>query len=214
VARILITSGPTRQYLDAVRYLTNASSGRMGRALAEAAVALGHEVIVVSGPVVVTYPVSVTVHRVVSTEEMLEVCLREFPSCQGLIAAAAPCDYRPMHVHPDKIHKTGQALHVELVETADVVAALAKVREAQWMVGFALDTEDLRLRSLAKLEKKSCDLMVSNGPQAMDSRDNDVEIIDREGNVVGAFAGSKESVARGILDVIQRRLVQPRCAAR
>jgi phosphopantothenoylcysteine decarboxylase/phosphopantothenate--cysteine ligase len=210
VSRILITSGPTRQYLDAVRYLTNASSGRMGRALAEVALAMGHEVVIVSGPVHVSYPPGASVHFVVSTEEMLQACLREFPACDGLIASAAPCDYRPVHVHPDKMRKTGQPIQLHLVETADIVATLATQRTGQWMVGFALEVEDLRLRSLAKLEKKSCDLMVSNGPQAMDSTENCVEIIDRGGKVVAAFAGSKEDVARGILQVIHERLIQPK----
>src|SRR4051812_48909239 len=96
LARILITSGPTRQFLDTVRYLTNASSGRMGRALAEAALALGHEVVVVSGPVEVEYPQRANVVPVVSTEEMLVAAAAEFEGCDGLIGAAAPSDYRPV----------------------------------------------------------------------------------------------------------------------
>jgi len=98
MARILITSGPTRQYLDPVRYLTNASSGRMGRALTEAALSLGHEVVVISGPVEVTYPDAACVVSVVSTEEMLVAAREEFEKCDGLIGAAAPCDYRPVRV--------------------------------------------------------------------------------------------------------------------
>ena len=89
MARILITSGPTRQYLDPVRYLTNASSGRMGRAWAEAALALGHDVVLVSGPVEVEYPAAAQIVRVVSTEEMLAACQREFPRCHGLIGGGA-----------------------------------------------------------------------------------------------------------------------------
>src|SRR6476646_10771404 len=103
MARILITSGPTRQYLDPVRYLTNASSGRMGAALAEAALELGHEVIVVSGPVAVEYPARAKVHPIVSTEELLAACQEMFPSCDGVIGAAAPCDYRPVKVQEHKI---------------------------------------------------------------------------------------------------------------
>src|SRR3972149_1654011 len=95
MARILITSGPTRQYLDPVRYLTNASGGRMGKALAEAALALGHEVVVVTGPVEIDYPAQVHVVPVVSTEDMLAAASREFDRCDGLIGAAAPRDYRP-----------------------------------------------------------------------------------------------------------------------
>src|SRR5690606_35448368 len=95
MAKILITSGPTRQYLDPVRYLTNASSGRMGAALAQAAVDLGHNVVVVSGPVHVEYPSQAEVHGVVTTDQMFQTCARLFADCDGLIGAAAPCDYRP-----------------------------------------------------------------------------------------------------------------------
>src|SRR5438105_8700246 len=149
MARILITSGPTRQYLDAVRYLTNASSGRMGKALAEAALALGHEVTIVSGPVDVTYPAAASVVSVISTEEMLAECQRIFPQCDGLIAAAAPCDYRPLRVQPGKIHKTGAGLDLHLEETPDIIAALAESKRRQWFVGLALDTEDQRFRAIA-----------------------------------------------------------------
>lgn len=208
MAHILITSGPTRQYLDPVRYLTNASSGRMGKALAESALALGHEVTIVSGPVEVGYPAAARVHQVISTEEMLDVCREIFPRCDGLIGAAAPCDYRPIRVATGKIAKTGDPLVLHLVETPDVVATLGAIKRNQWLVGFALETEDHRLRALAKLEKKSCDLVVSNGPQAMHALDNDVEVIDRSGAVLAAISGSKEEVARGILEIVQRRLIE------
>ncbi len=210
MARILITSGPTRQYIDPVRYLTNASSGRMGKALAEAAIALGHEVVIVSGPVDVTYPATAEVIDVVSTEEMLAESQKVFPGCDGLIGVAAPSDYRPMKVEPSKIAKTGQPLELHLVETADVVATLGAAKTRQWLVGFALETEDHRLRAIAKLERKHCDLMVLNGPEAMHSPDNSVEIIDREGNVIETLSGPKEEVARGILAVIERRLIRGR----
>src|SRR5438045_9261816 len=103
MARILITSGPTRQYLDPVRYLTNASSGRMGAALAAAAIEFGHEVIVVTGPVNVEYPVCAQVRSIVSTEDLLASCQELFPTCDGVIGAAAPCDYRPLRVEQHKI---------------------------------------------------------------------------------------------------------------
>jgi phosphopantothenoylcysteine decarboxylase / phosphopantothenate---cysteine ligase len=208
--RIMITSGPTRQYLDPVRYLTNGSSGLMGRSLAQAALELGYDVVIVSGPVDIDYPTRAEVVPVISTEELLEACQRIFPSCDGLIAAAAPCDYRPVRIASQKIAKTGRPLELQLVETPDVVATLgATKRPDQWIVGFALETEDQRLRALVKLEKKSCDLMVLNGPQAMNSRRNQVEIIDRRGSLIDALAGPKEEVARGILQVIQRRLIAP-----
>ena len=209
MARILITSGPTRQYLDPVRYLTNASSGRMGRALAEAALAAGHEVVVVSGPVAVDYPLRAKVLPVTSTEELLETCQREFPLCDGVIGAAAPCDYRPIHVASKKIAKTGQPLELHLVETPDVMATLgASKRPGQWLVGFALETDDQRFRALVKLEKKSCDLIVLNGPAAMDALNNQVEVLDETGQVIAAIDGSKEDVARGIMRVIAKRLIK------
>jgi phosphopantothenoylcysteine decarboxylase/phosphopantothenate--cysteine ligase len=209
MARILITSGPTRQYLDPVRYLTNASSGRMGRELAAAALALGHEVLVVSGPVSVEYPAGAEVRQVVSTEELLAACQELFPQCDGVIGAAAPCDYRPLRVEEHKIAKTGQPLVLNLVETPDVMATLgAAKRSGQWLVGFALETEDQRFRALTKLIKKSCDLIVLNGTAAIDAADNQVELLDKSGAVVAAFAGSKQSVARGILAVIHERLVR------
>jgi phosphopantothenoylcysteine decarboxylase/phosphopantothenate--cysteine ligase len=210
VARILITSGPTRQFIDPVRYLTNASSGRMGRALAEAALELGHEVVVVSGPVDVEYPAGARLVSIVSTEEMLAASAHEFESCDGLIGAAAPCDYRPIRVESHKIAKTGQPIDLHLIETDDVVATLGAKKGRRWVVGFALETEDHRLRALAKLEKKFCDLMVSNGQQAISAPDNEVEVLTPGGEVVATIAGSKEKVARRILELIQARLVQSR----
>lgn len=208
MARILITSGPTRQYLDPVRYLTNASSGRMGKALAEAALEAGHEVVVVSGPVAVQYPAQAEVLSVVSTEELLETCQREFPRCDGAIGAAAPCDYRPVRVAQQKIAKTGEPLVLNLIETPDVMATLgATKRPGQWLVGFALETEDQHFKALTKLEKKSCDLIVLNDPSAIDSADNEVEILDRSGQVVTRLEGTKEAVARGILSAIEKRLI-------
>ncbi|HEX3658164.1 MAG TPA: phosphopantothenoylcysteine decarboxylase [Pirellulales bacterium] len=208
MSRILITSGPTRQFLDPVRYLTNASSGRMGAALARAALECGHEVTIVSGPVEIEYPAGACVLPVVSTEEMLEVAASVFPNCDGLIGVAAPCDYRPVRVAPGKIAKTGEPLELHLVETPDIVATLGAHKQGQWLVGFALETDDHRLRALAKLEKKCCDLMVVNGPEAMNSSETRVEIIDRSGHLVESISGSKEDVGRRILAVIGERLVR------
>ncbi|MDD4266740.1 MAG: phosphopantothenoylcysteine decarboxylase [Pirellulales bacterium] len=205
--RILITSGPTRQYLDPVRYLTNASSGRMGSALAEACLAAGHEALVVSGPVDVAYPAAVEVVPVISTEEMLEACLDAFPTCDGLIGAAAPCDYRPIRVAPHKLAKTGGALKLHLVETPDVVALCGAIKEHQWIVAFALETQDQRMRALQKLERKSADLIVLNGPGAIQTSQTEIEIIDRRGKILAALSGSKRTVAEGILRVVHQRLI-------
>jgi phosphopantothenoylcysteine decarboxylase/phosphopantothenate--cysteine ligase len=207
LARILITSGPTRQFIDPVRYLTNASSGRMGKSLAEAALAGGHEVVVVSGPVEVEYPSAAKVVPVISTEDMMSAAAKEFEACDGLIGAAAPCDYRPMRVESHKIAKTGQPIDLHLIETDDVVATLGSKKGRRWVVGFALETEDHRLRALAKLERKFCDLMISNGPEAISSTDNNVEVITHGGEVIASIAGSKDDVATQILSIIHARLI-------
>ena len=208
MARILITSGPTRQYLDPVRYLTNGSSGRMGKALAEAALARGHQAVVITGPVSIRYPDRAKVIEVISTEDLLEACREQFPHCDGVIGAAAPCDYRPLRVESHKIAKTGQPLTLHLIETTDVIAALgATKRPDQWLVGFALETEDQRFRALTKLQRKCCDLMVVNGPEAMDALENQVEVIDAVGTVIQTCSGTKEQVADELLQLIQERLL-------
>ncbi len=208
MATILITSGPTRQYLDPVRYLTNASSGKMGAALCQAALDLGHEVTVVTGPVCLQYSPEAHVVSVVSTEEMLEATSAHFPSCDVLIGAAAPCDYRPRTISTDKIAKTGEPLQLRLEETPDIVATLgARKRSGQYVVGFALETDDHRFRAVVKAEKKSCDLMVLNRPTAMNSDSNQVEILHPDGRVLEQIEGLKSEVARGILAVVDRELL-------
>jgi phosphopantothenoylcysteine decarboxylase/phosphopantothenate--cysteine ligase len=208
MARILITSGPTRQYLDPVRYLTNASSGRMGAALVQAAVAAGQQVTVVSGPVGVPYPAEARVVNVVTTEEMLAAATAEFASCDGLIGVAAPCDYRPVKVQSTKIAKTGDPLVLNLVETPDIVASLAAEKGHRWVVGFALETEDHHFRAITKLERKRCNLMVLNGPEAISAELTQVELIDASGQVVEKLSGGKDEVAQGIYRVIDERLIR------
>jgi phosphopantothenoylcysteine decarboxylase/phosphopantothenate--cysteine ligase len=207
MARILITSGPTRQYLDPVRFLTNGSSGRMGCALAEAALEVGHEVSIVSGPVEIHYPREAEVEWVVTTDEMLAAAERTFTHCKGLIGVAAPCDYRPVQVHDQKIAKTGQPLQLQLIETPDIVATLGmRKRPDQWVVGFALETEDHHFRAIRKLEQKSCDLMILNAPSAINAADTAVEILDKSGRVLLRAEGSKRHVARQIIEAIESRL--------
>ena len=156
------------------------------------------------------YPTSAQVFPVTSTEEMLEVCLADFPRCDGLVGVAAPCDYKPVLISERKIAKTGDPLVLHLVETPDVVATLgASKRSNQWVVGFALETEDIRFRALAKMERKSCDLMVLNGPQAMNADENSVEVMKPSGEILAELAGRKESVADGIFTIIEQELIQP-----
>ena len=208
MAKILITSGPTRQYIDPVRYISNASSGMMGRCLASAAIDAGHDVTIVSGPVNVDYPKSAKLINVISTEDMLKAAEETFRACDGMIGAAAPCDYRPVNVADNKIKKSGDSLNIELIETPDIVATLGKSkRDDQWTVGFALETEDARFRAITKLQKKCCDLVVLNGASAIESADNSVEIIAPSGDVIDSIEGSKKNVAEAILNIIGERLV-------
>lgn len=207
--KILITSGPTRQYLDPVRFISNASSGRMGAELAQAALESGHDVWIVSGPVKVDYPAGATVIPVETTEEMLAACWQLFPACDGLIGAAAPCDYRPQAVAHHKIRKTGEPLVITLIETDDIVATLGRVKGPhQWTLGFALETEDARFRAITKLQKKSCDAVVVNSPAAIDSAENTIEILAADGSIALQISGSKQVVARAILDYVGDRLAK------
>lgn len=207
MARILITSGPTRQFLDPVRYLTNASSGRMGSCLAESAIDAGHSVTVVSGPVAVAYPAAAKVVPVISTDDMLEEVAKRFPDHDGLIGAAAPCDYMPQRISETKIAKDGTPLQLELVETPDVVATAARSKRAdQWVVGFALETEDHRFRAIVKMQRKCCDLMVSNGPAAIDALTNDVEILSSDGRTLAKAVGDKTIVATAIMNAVDEYL--------
>ena len=163
---------------------------------------------VVTGPVAIQYPERAEVVEIVSTEDLLAACGRLFPQCDGVIGAAAPCDYRPIRVESHKIAKTGQPLTLHLIETIDVIASLgATKRPGQWLVGFALETEDQRFRALTKLQKKCCDLMVVNGPEAMDAWENQVEVIDARGAVIDSCSGSKDHVAQQLLQLIQERLI-------
>jgi len=177
--------------------------------LAHAALELGHDVVIITGPVTIEYPAGAEIVPVVSTDEMLAASQDWFRRCDGAIGAAAPCDYMPRYVETQKIAKTGTPLRLELVETPDVVATLGQQkRPDQWVVGFALETEDRRFRATVKLEKKHCDMIVSNGPSAIDSLQNDVELLDRDGHVVARMQGSKQAVADALLGHITARLIR------
>lgn len=222
MSKILITSGPTRQYLDPIRYLTNASSGRMGAALAQAALDAGYEVVVISGPVDVSYPKGAEVVRVVSTEEMHVAAMQRFAECEGAIGAAAPCDYRPFAVLEDKMSKEdfirapendGELL-LRLRETPDVMAALGLMkrerqgdRPGQWLVAFALETSDHHVKALQKLQRKRCDLIVVNDPTAINGSTSTVEILGVNGESFAKVSGDKLEVARRLIEEIKRRVV-------
>lgn len=206
--RVLITAGPTREYLDDVRYLSNASSGRMGYAIAEAVLAAGHHAVLVSGPVALTPPSGCEVHYVETTEELHDACSRLFIDCQGAIATAAVCDYRPRERFPGKLAKTGVSLELELVETADVLADLGHQKGNRWIVGFALESDEFaHINALRKLKNKNCDAIILNRPTAIGATSNQIEIIDRNGASVAAFSGEKVDVARELWQWICNHLV-------
>ncbi|WP_010584158.1 phosphopantothenoylcysteine decarboxylase domain-containing protein [Schlesneria paludicola] len=208
--RILITAGPTREYLDDVRYLSNASSGRMGYAIAEAVLAAGHEAVLVSGPVSLTPSLGCEVHQVETTEELHTVCNRLFVGCQGVIATAAVCDYRPRERFQGKLAKTGVSLELELVETADVLADLGQQKGPRWIVGFALESDEFaHINALRKLKQKNCDAIVLNRPTAIGSTDNQIEIINQSGQSVVKYSGTKSDVARELWQWIENHLVEP-----
>jgi len=208
--RILITAGPTREYLDDVRYLSNASSGKMGYALAQAALDAGYQVVLVTGPVELPPPPGCDVHRVVTTEQMRDVCESVFPNCDGVIAAAAVCDYRPLQRSPGKMTKTGGPITIELIETDDVLARLGAAREHRWVVGFALEAENSRENALQKLRAKNCDVVILNSPQAIGAEVNDVQLLGPTGDTLAHWTGSKSDISRDLIHWIASNLTSAR----
>lgn len=197
--RILITAGPTREYFDDVRYISNASSGLMGYSLAAAGVAAGHDIVLVSGPVQLTPPAGCEVWQVETTEDLRRTCLELFPRCDGVIAAAAVCDYRPRERIVGKMAKTGSAVLFEMVETVDVLAELGALKAHRWVVGFALESHDPRNHALRKLKMKKCDYIALNDTSAIASLENRVEMLDPDGQTVATFQGIKQDVAQAML---------------
>lgn len=186
--RVLITAGPTREHLDPVRYLTNGSSGKMGYALATAAVRRGWDVELVSGPVELDPPAGVDVVRVISAQEMFEACARRFEACDVFVAVAAVADFRPKYRADQKQTKLETDSTLELEPTVDILKTLgARRRPGQLMVGFAAETHDLDAKAPAKLAAKGCDWIVGNDVSApgvgMESDANAVRLWNRTGLV-------------------------------
>ena len=204
--RILITAGPTREYLDDVRFLSNASSGRMGFALARAAIAAGHQTVLVSGPVALPPPRDCEVHQVVTTAQMRHSCEALFPECDGVIAAAAVCDYKPLNRISGKISKTGEPISIEMIETDDVLAELGRQKGRRWIVGFALEAKNARENALQKLRAKNCDIVLLNDPSAIGSQDNRVEVIDKSGQAIVQWSGNKDKIARKLISWIETNI--------
>ena len=206
---ILITSGPTREYLDPVRYLTNGSSGRMGVALADAVLRHGGMPLIVSGPTALAYPPQADVHWVETTEQMLEKCVQLFPICAGVIGAAAPCDFKPLLFSQNKITKSaGQNVTFQFFPTPDILAALGSIKRLdQWSVAFALETDEGKRRALGKMQQKNCDFIVLNNPDSIGRDEASFQIFDAVGNMRTAFHGSKHRLADELIGIVSARNV-------
>lgn len=184
--RCLISAGPTREYLDPVRFLSNPSSGKMGYSLAEAAAAVGWHVELVSGPVCMAPPRDVSVCRVVSADEMLRAIDCRFDTCDILIMAAAVGDWRPKVREPRKLKKGGASLTIQLEPTVDILKTIAARKKAgQIVVGFAAETHDVEEYAREKLKAKNCDYIVANRVgepgSGFEADENTVTLIARTG---------------------------------
>ena len=197
--RVLITAGPTREYLDDIRYLSNGSSGRMGYAIAQAALQAGWEVVLVSGPVELSAPPGCEFHQVITTAQMKDACERLFPACQGVIATAAVCDYKPVQRITGKMKKVGGPVSIQMIETDDVLAGLGHMKETRWVMGFALEAQNPRENALQKLRRKNCDWIVLNNPTAIGAEENSVELIESSGQTVGQWSGPKTLIAQQLI---------------
>jgi phosphopantothenoylcysteine decarboxylase/phosphopantothenate--cysteine ligase len=203
--KILVTSGPTREYIDPVRFLSNASSGKMGAAIAIALLELGFKPIIVSGPVDVNYPADSIVHKVETTDEMLSQCLSIFDDCIGVIGAAAPCDYKPQNFSLQKIAKSesGKGITVKLEQTKDILAALGKIkRKNQISVGFALETEQGKTNAASKLKRKKCDFIVLNSPESLNSDSTNLQVFNSKEELIAVLKGTKIKVAKKLIELI------------
>ncbi len=160
--KIVITAGPTREALDPVRYISNHSSGKMGYALAQAAVAAGATTVLVSGPVQLEPPERVKTITVESAAEMLNATLNEVGGADIFIAAAAVADYRPASIAEQKIKKNDDDMFLQLIKNPDIVATVAALPKRPLTVGFAAETENLEHHATLKLHKKNLDLVIAN----------------------------------------------------
>lgn len=205
--RVMVTAGATRERFDPVRYMTNDSSGKMGFAVAEAALARGAEVTVVAGHTTAQEPANVTMVRVDSTRELYDAVLENAPKADVIIQAAAPADYRFAQIHEEKYKKrAGEPLTVELVENPDIAAEVGRRKQpGQTLVGFAAETGPKLGNAKQKLEKKKLDLVVFNdvtAPGAGFNVDTNIAtLVTRDGETACPLR-TKRELADDILDAV------------
>lgn len=201
--KIVVTAGPTREKIDPVRFISNHSSGKMGYALAEQAIRLGADVVLISGPVSVQPPLGAKVIHVESAEEMLQAVRTEYPTADIVIKTAAVADYRPKISHDEKVKKKDGEEVLELERTTDILLQLGKEKKEQILIGFAAETSRVEEYARMKLEKKNADMIVANNvkvPGAGFATDtNIVTIFKRDGSKIELPMMSKQDVARRIL---------------
>ena len=205
--KILVTAGPTYEAIDPVRFIGNHSSGKMGFDIAESAASYGAEVILISGPTHLnTINPVINLIRVTSAKEMYDACHEYFNSVDVAICAAAVADYKPKFVAEQKIKKTETSLTIELEKTQDILASLGKIKQNQFLIGFALETENEIENAKLKIQKKNLDLIVLNSLQdegaGFGKATNKITFIDKDFIVEPMDLKSKELVANDIMNKV------------
>jgi len=193
----LITAGPTREAIDPVRYISNRSSGKMGYAIAEAALNAGHDVILVSGPVNLPPPRNSKFISVSTSDEMFDAVHQYANSSDICVLCAAVADYKPAQVSQVKIKKSADEFSIELVRTRDILKSLGDQPAHKFLlVGFAAETDELEANARKKLREKNCDIIVGNDARvAMESDENELLILFRDGETKRISRAPKKNLA-------------------
>lgn len=206
---VLVTAGPTREYMDPVRFISNRSSGKMGYAIAASAKERGAEVILVSGPTTLQKPdksEGIELINVVTSSEMREEVLKNLRRSTIVIMAAAVSDYKPVDISPKKIKKSGGNISLDLAETPDILTEIGMDTANRIVVGFAAETENLESNALSKLKRKNLDIIIANNVSDPDAGfevdTNIVTIIDKYNEVTPLPRMSKKEIAYRIMDKI------------
>jgi phosphopantothenoylcysteine decarboxylase/phosphopantothenate--cysteine ligase len=205
--KVVVTAGPTREPIDPVRYVSNRSSGKMGYAIARAAIAQDAEVILISGPVDMPAPPGVEVVRVTTAQEMYDATHDVIEQADIFIAAAAVADYRPATVSEQKIKKTQEELRIDLVRCPDILASVAALDAAPFTVGFAAETQNVDDYALAKLENKKLDMIIANQvgiDLGFDSDENAASVFWKDGEKRFPMA-HKSELANELVELVAER---------
>lgn len=201
---LLITAGPTREFLDTVRFLSNPSTGKMGFAIAAEAARRGHRVLLVAGPVELPDPPGVDVVRVVSAHAMFRAAVALFAECQAAVMTAAVCDYRPMRRQDKKMKKKNRPRTLLLVPTEDICAHLGRDKGERVVIGFAMEDHDHHAHAEEKLRRKNCDAIVLNGPANVGADDAEIETYQADTGWQPAVRGTKVELAAGIMSLVEK----------